>query len=70
MSGALAAEPGAKQTTYLLTPDGRELEHRLLPKGLDSARYRALGNAVTVQVAYWIGLRLKAVWERTRGGEG
>jgi DNA (cytosine-5)-methyltransferase 1 len=29
-----------------------------LPEGLDSARYRALGNAVTVQVAEWIGRRL------------
>lgn len=30
-----------------------------LPKGLDSARYRALGNAVTVQVAEWIAKRIK-----------
>ena len=30
----------------------------LLPEGLDSARYRALGNAVTVQVAEWIGKRI------------
>lgn len=29
-----------------------------LPEGLDSARYRALGNAVTVQVAEWIGVRI------------
>jgi DNA (cytosine-5)-methyltransferase 1 len=29
-----------------------------LPQGLDSARYRALGNAVTANVAYWIGRRL------------
>lgn len=29
-----------------------------LPKGLDSPRYRALGNAVTVQVAQWIGQRI------------
>ena len=36
-------------------PDG------LTPKeiaGLDSARYAALGNAVTVPVAAWIGSRL------------
>jgi DNA (cytosine-5)-methyltransferase 1 len=30
-----------------------------LPEGLDSARYRALGNAVTVQVAEWIARRIK-----------
>ena len=29
-----------------------------LPEGLDSARYRALGNAVTVQVAEWIAGRI------------
>ena len=29
-----------------------------LPKGLDSARYRALGNAVTVPVIKWIGNRI------------
>ena len=31
---------------------------KFLPTGLDSARYRALGNAVTVQVAEWIGKRI------------
>ena len=31
-----------------------------LPRGMDSARYRALGNAVTVNAAYWIGLRIMA----------
>ena len=29
-----------------------------LPEGMDSARYRALGNAVTVQVAEWIFRRI------------
>lgn len=29
-----------------------------LPRRLDSPRYRTLGNAVTVNVARWIGLRL------------
>lgn len=29
-----------------------------LPKGMDSPRYRALGDAVTVQVAEWIGRRI------------
>ncbi|MFH1740199.1 MAG: DNA (cytosine-5-)-methyltransferase [bacterium] len=32
-----------------------------LPQGLDSARYRALGNAVTVQVAEWIAMRIALV---------
>lgn len=31
-----------------------------LPKGMDSPRYRALGNAVTVSVAFWIAKRLAA----------
>jgi len=37
-----------------------------LPEGLDSARYRALGNAVTVQVAEWIARRIIAI-NRRRG---
>jgi DNA (cytosine-5)-methyltransferase 1 len=34
-------------------------DHPLLPKGLDSARYRALGNAVVPAVAEWIAVRIK-----------
>lgn len=34
---------------------------RLHPRGLDSARYRACGNAVTTNVVYWIALRINAV---------
>jgi DNA (cytosine-5)-methyltransferase 1 len=34
-----------------------------LPEGLDSARYRALGNAVTASVAEWIGRRIIACHE-------
>jgi DNA (cytosine-5)-methyltransferase 1 len=30
-----------------------------LPEGMDSPRYRALGNAVTQEVAYWIANRIK-----------
>src|SRR3990167_374320 len=37
-----------------------------LPEGLDSARYRALGNAVTVQVAEWIGRRIVAYESKIR----
>jgi len=44
-----------------------DTEEALLPKGLDSARYRALGNAVTVQVAEWIGRRIMK-YERDREG--
>ena len=29
-----------------------------LPEGMDSARYRALGNAVTTNVAFWIAERI------------
>lgn len=36
-----------------------------LPQGLDSARYRALGNAVTASVSYWIAKRI-AAWEQAR----
>jgi site-specific DNA-cytosine methylase len=36
----------------------------LLPKGLDSGRYRSLGNAVTVSVARWIGERILLVHGR------
>jgi DNA (cytosine-5)-methyltransferase 1 len=35
-----------------------------LPEGLDSARYRALGNAVTANVAFWIGKRIIEAEER------
>lgn len=37
---------------------GDDPEFPLLPKGLDSARYRALGNAVTVNVVNWIARRI------------
>jgi DNA (cytosine-5)-methyltransferase 1 len=34
-----------------------------LPKGMDSPRYRALGNAVTATVAEWLGRRIVEVCE-------
>jgi hypothetical protein len=40
-----------------------ESRYPLLPIGLDSARYRALGNAVTVQVIEHIGRRIAAYEE-------
>jgi len=70
VAGALAAEPGMKQTSYLrqamsvrrITPTEAE---RLqgFPDGWtadfsDSVRYRMLGNAVCVNVAEWIAKRL------------
>jgi len=40
-------------------PDSHGMrDFAILPKGLDSARYRALGNAVTVSVIEWIGRRI------------
>lgn len=36
----------------------KRLDYPLLPKGLDSQRYKALGNAVTVNVVEWIGRNL------------
>ncbi len=35
-----------------------------LPKGMDSPRYRALGNAVTQSVAYWIARRIASCEQR------
>lgn len=49
-------------------PDGWTVPNSLTPKEvavLDSARYAALGNAVTVPVAEWIGRRLERVMQRT-----
>ncbi len=42
-----------------IDPDGVR-DFAGLPLGMDSARYRALGNAVTVQVAEWIGKGIHA----------
>jgi len=47
--------PADSQTT---DPDRMRSPARL-PEGMDGARYRALGNAVTVPVAEWLGKRLK-----------
>jgi DNA-cytosine methyltransferase len=47
---------------YVSTPPNpdRMRDFAGLPKGMDSSRYRSLGNAVTVQVAYWIAQRILA----------
>ena len=99
ITGALAAQPGMKQTSYVATstvrrltpvecerlqafPDGwtaegwerrtvwsqpeflggdaEEAGSIVIPMS-DSARYRQLGNAVTVNVAEWIGRRIMEV---------
>ncbi|MEI6358638.1 MAG: hypothetical protein WCP53_16290, partial [Verrucomicrobiota bacterium] len=39
---------------------GDPADDPLLPLGLDSHRYRAIGNGVAAPVAEWIGLRLAA----------
>jgi site-specific DNA-cytosine methylase len=39
-----------------------------LPEGLDSARYRALGNAITVQVGRWIAKRIADYEKRLNDG--
>lgn len=65
IAGALAAEPGLTQGTFITTPSVRRLTplecERLqgFPDGwtegvADTQRYRQLGNAVTVPVAEWI----------------
>ena len=42
----------------------KKFRYPLLPIGMDSARYRALGNAVTTTVAAWIGRRIVEVGMR------
>ena len=58
--GGFRTEPG-EHLVSSAADSHRVRSFARLPEGLDSARYRALGNAVTVQVAEWIGRRLIAV---------
>jgi site-specific DNA-cytosine methylase len=44
-------------------PDHWRIDDALLPEGLDSSRYRALGNAVPPPMTAWIARRLRAVEE-------
>jgi DNA (cytosine-5)-methyltransferase 1 len=61
---ALRRDPGGigqgHNTNFLCAPvDSNGVrDFARLPQGLDSARYRALGNAVTVNVAHWIAKRI------------
>ena len=60
---------GRKHSRQILAPGTNEELHssrqrwfdKFLPQGLDSARYRACGNAVTVNVVYWLFLRIMVV---------
>jgi len=76
--GALAAEPGMKQQTYLmqsmqvrrLTPtecarlQGFPDDYlSKVPGASDSAMYKALGNSMAVPVMRWIGQRIQMVRE-------
>lgn len=65
LAGCLAAQAGMKQQNYIAGDPMKRVANAiievLLPKGLDSARYRACGNAVTVNVLYWLGLRMMVV---------
>lgn len=70
VAGTLGSKSGGFRTTdldghgaYISAPvdaDGVR-DFTGLPEGLDSPRYRALGNAVTVQVAEWIARRILAL---------
>lgn len=70
-AGALAAEPGMKQQTYVTHPSVRRLTplecERLqgfpdgwtdTPGNSDTQRYRQMGNAVAVPVVEWIMRRI------------
>jgi DNA (cytosine-5)-methyltransferase 1 len=75
VAGALAAEPGAKQQTYLhqamrvrrLTPmecerlQGFPDNYTNIPNASDGPRYKALGNSMAVPVMHWIGKRIRQV---------
>lgn len=47
---------------------GTELDERLNPKGLDTSRYRVIGNGVVAPVAEWVGARLASHLENARRG--
>ncbi len=57
-TGGFRTEPGEHLICTEIDAHGVR-EATGLPLGLDSARYRSLGNAVTVQVAQWIAERIR-----------
>lgn len=62
-AGGFRTEPGAHLAFGSSGP-----EDDLLPLGLDSNRYRAIGNGVASPVAEWIGLRLADYLDGRRAG--
>ena len=59
--------PCSQHTQQCSAPDPAGVrEAPGLPEGMDSRRYRQLGNAVTTNVVYWIGLRIMAANNETR----
>lgn len=51
-------------------PEGwTELPHYSPHEDVDSARYHAVGNSVTPQVAEWLGKRIKKVLQQTTMNE-
>lgn len=58
-NGGFRTEPGEHLVSAPADPNGVR-DFAGLPEGLDSARYRALGNAVTASVAQWIAERIRA----------
>lgn len=57
-AGGFRSEPGEHLISETANSN-RVRESTSLPAGLDSARYRALGNAVTTVVARWIADRIR-----------
>lgn len=71
---ALRNDPGGTgqghNTTYAVSAPSdsdRVRDFAGLPEGMDSSRYRALGNAVTVNVATWIAKRILEAEARVSG---
>lgn len=59
-AGGFRTEPGEHLVSAPANSD-RVRDFAELPQGMDSARYGALGNAVTASVAEWIGKRILSI---------
>lgn len=57
------------QSGSLVLTNADPADDPLLPTGLDSRRYKAIGNGVVAPVAEWIGHRLRAHIEQMQGLE-
>jgi DNA (cytosine-5)-methyltransferase 1 len=61
LTNQIIRQPLRRSSADPQTPDANRVRNAArLPEGMDCARYKALGNAVTVPVAEWLGRRLKA----------